>query len=66
MKEKVIELIVELICVIGIYALLMFGASKIGIFDSTPDIIYTSIGFAIGWGVVRIPNIIHQTKKEKK
>lgn len=66
MKEKIIDFIVELICVVTIYALLMFGANKFGIIESSQDIIATSIGFAIGWSTVKITNIIRQNKKEKK
>ena len=66
MKNKIIDLIVELICVIGIYVLLMLLANKIGLIDNKTDIISTSIGFAAGWSIVKITNIIHQNKKEKK
>lgn len=66
MKEKIIEFIVELICVSAIYALLMFIANKLGIIESSQDVISTSIGFIIGLSTVKIKNIIHQNKKEKK
>lgn len=65
MKDKIIDLIVELLCVIGIYMLLMIIANKLGIIENTPDIICTSIGFAIGWTAVKVATIKHQSKKEK-
>lgn len=65
MKDKIIELIIELICVVGIYILLMIMANKLGIIETTPDIISTSIGFAIGWISVKLVTIKRQSKKEK-
>lgn len=65
MKDKIIELIIELICVVGIYILLMIMANKLGIIETTPDIISTSIGFAIGWFSVKLVTIKRQSKKEK-
>lgn len=62
--KKIGSLIVELICTIIIYQILITIANKVGLFDATSNLIYTTVGFAIGWLIVKLVIIIKETKNK--
>ncbi|MDE5630472.1 MAG: hypothetical protein K2I70_02625 [Bacilli bacterium] len=66
MKNRIRNLIIEILCTAIIYALLMFVANKIGLIEGTDNIIFTSIGFVIGLLSVKVSTLIRSKKKEGK
>lgn len=65
MKEKIIDFIVEFICIIIVYILIMLAAYKFKLIESF-DALYLSMGFIIGWATVRVTDLFHSKRKKEK
>ena len=63
MKNKILDLIIELICATIVYCLPIMGAKKLGWLEDA-SILYTSIGFAVGWLIVKFNGLIQEKRKE--